>query len=453
MKETTNLALPLAGAPSLPPQAPLSTLLALGGLLTGGRPEQQAYERLAHRHGPLVTVPTPMLGNVVMLLEPRLVRAMMSSPPGALISGRGNAVLGFLYGRSSMFLVDGEPHHRLRRLLVPPFRNRDTLARYAEVIEAVAEDVLDALPVGKPFALLPELRHGMLEIILRVVFGIQDEARLQPFREAMTELLDLSTSAATTARFALRRWGGLRRWERLQQALARSNALIYDQIRRHREDPATEQRDDILALLLRTRTEDGNLLTDTEIRDQLVTLLIAGHETTATTLAWAMERLLRTPDALAKLKADFAAGSTAYADAVVSETLRLRPPIPMFSREVAGDFEIGGYRLPPRTLLVAHVGYIHQRADLFPDPQAFRPERFLEGRQELGSYSPFGGGLHSCIGNHFAALEVRLFLRVLLARGDFGVPSNSPEWQMRKTILNLPWQGARVTLKRRAVRP
>lgn len=437
---------------SLPPRAPLSTLLALGGLLAGGGPEQSAYTRLARRHGPLLTVPTPMFGNVVMLLEPKLVRAMMSSPPGALVSGRGNAVLGFLYGRSSMFLVDGEPHHRLRRLLVPPFRNRDTLARYAAVIEAVAEDVLDALPVGKPFALLPELRHGMLEIILHVVFGIEDEAQRAPFREAMTELLDISASNATSVRFAMRKWGGLRRWDRLQRALARSNELIYAQIRRRRDDPATEQRDDILALLLRTRAEDGSLLTDTEIRDQLVTLLIAGHETTATTLAWAMERLLRTPEALAKLQADFAAGSNAYADAVVSETLRLRPPIPMFSREVAGDFEIGGYRLPPRTLLVAHLGYIHQRADLFPDPQAFRPERFLEGRQEPGSYAPFGGGLHSCIGNHFAALEVRIFLRVLFARGVFSVPSMSPEWQSRKTILNLPWRGARVTLEKRLPR-
>lgn len=440
-------------ATRLPPGAPLSSLLALGGLLvTGGSPERHAIDQVVRRHGPLVTVPVPMLGTVVLVLDPPLVRSMVSAPPGSLISGRGNAVLGFLYGRSSMFLVDGEPHHRLRRLLVPPFRNRDTLARYAEVIEQVAEDVLDALPVGKPFALLPELRHGMLEIILRVVFGVQDEARLAPFRAAMTELLDLSASGATTVRFALRRYGGLRRWDRLQEALARSNALIHGEISRRRDDPATEQCDDILALLLRTRTEDGSLLTDTEIRDQLVTLLIAGHETTATTLAWAMERLLRTPDALAKLKADFAAGSHAYADAVVSETLRLRPPIPMFSREVAGDFEIGGYRLPPRTLLVAHIGYLHQRADLFPDPQAFRPERFLEGRQELGTYAPFGGGLHSCIGNHFAALEVRLFLRVLLGRGTFSVPSKSPEWQSRKTILNLPWRGARVKLEKRAQR-
>ncbi|MFN3586861.1 MAG: cytochrome P450 [Moraxellaceae bacterium] len=441
-----------SGAAGLPPQAPLSTLLALGGLLAGGRPEQHAYDRLARRHGPLLTVPTPMLGNVVMLLEPSLVRAMMSSPPGALISGRGNAVLGFLYGRSSMFLVDGEPHHRLRRLLVPPFRNRDTLARYAEVIEAVAEELLDALPLGKPFALLPELRHGMLEIILRVVFGIDDDSELAPFREAMTELLDLSASNATSLRFALWKWGGLRRWGRLQQALARSNELIYAQIRRRRADAATELRDDILSLLLRTRAEDGSLLTDNEIRDQLVTLLIAGHETTATTLAWAMERLLRNPAALARMQADFAAGSHAYADAVVSETLRLRPPIPVFSREVAGDVEIGGYRLPPRTLLVAHIGYIHQRADLFPEPQAFRPERFLEGRQELGTYAPFGGGLHSCIGNHFAALEVRLFLRVLFASGVFSVPSAAPEWQQRKTILNLPWQGARVTLMARRAR-
>lgn len=442
----------LSETSGLPPGSPLTTLLAIAGFLAGGAPEQRLADWLTRRHGKLVTIKVPSLGNVVVVFDPAHVRSIASCSPGTLVSGRINEALGFLYGPSSMLLLDGEPHHRLRRLLVPPFRNKQVLAGYERVIEEVAEDVLDNLPFGKGIALLPELRHGMLEIILRVVFGLSDEARLAPFRAAMTELLDLATSPVTTFRFALRQAGGLRRWRRLQSALSTSNALIHEEIRRRREDPATLDKDDILALLLRSRTEDGELLGDVEVRDQLVTLLIAGHETTATTLAWAMERLLRTPSALAGLQESLQAGSDAYADAVVSETLRLRPPIPLFSREVAGDFELDGYRLPKGTLLLAHIGHIQQRADLFPDPQVFRPERFLGKRPELGMYSPFGGGIHSCIGNHFAALEVRVFLRVLFGRGEFKVDSRSPEWQARKAILNLPWRGVHATLVRRGAR-
>ena len=431
---------------SLPPGAPLGTAMALGGFLLGGVLEQKIGDALLKRYGPLLTAKIPSLGTVVFVLDPAHIRAMVSAPSGSLVSGRGNAILGFLYGRTSMFLVDGAPHHRLRRLLVPPFRNKETLAQYGHVMAEIANELLDELPLGRPFALLPALRHGMLEIILRVVFGVQDEARLAPFRAAFTELLDISTAASTSVRFALRGIVSLKKWQRLQNTLKVSDGLIYSEIARRRNDPATETQDDILALLLRTRTEEGDLLSDVEIRDQLVTLLIAGHETTATTLAWAFERLLRSPAALARLRAELDAGGHEYADAVVSETLRLRPPIPVFSREVAGDFTLGGYTLPRRTLLVANIGYIHQREDLFEDSQAFCPERFLGRRHELGVYAPFGGGLHSCIGNHFAALEVRVFLQVMLKRAEFMAPQKSGERIQRQTILNLPAQGTRVVL-------
>ena len=440
-----------AGTPQtqLPPGAPLGTVLALTGFIFGGALEQRIGDQLLKRYGPLLSAKVPSLGTVVFVLDPAHIRSMVSAPVGSLVSGRGNAILGFLYGRTSMFLVDGAPHHRLRRLLVPPFRNKDTLAGYGQVITQVANELLDEMPVGRAFPLLPTLRHGMLEIILRVVFGVADEPRLAPFRVAFTELLEISTSPATSARFAMRRIRSLKKWPRLRSALQVSDNLIYEEMARRRNDPRTQHQDDILALLLRTRTVDGDLLSDVEIRDQLVTLLIAGHETTATTLAWAFERLLRNSSALARLRDELETGGHEYADAVVNETLRLRPPIPVFSREVEGDFTLGGYQLPKRTLLVGNIGYIHQRADLFEDPQAFRPERFLGRRQELGIFAPFGGGLHSCIGNHFAALEVRLFLQVMLQRGHFVVPRKAAERLRRQAILNLPAQGARVTLRER----
>jgi cytochrome P450 len=186
------------------------------------------------------------------------------------------------------------------------------------------------------------------------------------------------------------------------------------------------------------------------VRDQLVTLLIAGHETTATTLAWAIELLLQHPKALEKVRQSIrdshSGGDDSYIDAVISETLRLRPPIPLFSREVAGDFELRGHRIPKGTLLAAHIGYIHQREDHFENPTAFQPERFLGKRPEINYYAPFGGGLHSCIGNHFAALEVRVFLKVMFGKGDFSCKRRA-EREKRQTILNLPGKGVRVVFK------
>jgi cytochrome P450 len=376
----------LTAAPMLPRAAGTSRAMFLSGLLLGGKLEQKLLDRVQRKEGKLVSTWVPGFGKTLLVLDPQSVRDIVTCPPGSLISGRGNAVLQFLYGNTSMFLVDGPSHHRLRRLLVPPFRNRDTLASYARIMEQVADDMLHHLPKNKQFALLPELRHAMLEIILQVVFGLTDERRLAPFREAMTELLDISTAPSSGLRDILKKQYGIK-WPRLQHALRRSDELIYAEIRRRRADPALAEGDDILALLLRTTTEEGDLLSDKEVRDQLVTLLIAGHETTATTLAWAVELLLQNPKALDKVRQSIrdsqSGGDDSYIDAVISETLRLRPPIPVFSREVAGDFELQGHRIPKGTLLVAHIGYIHQRDDHFENPAAFMPERFLGKRPEI----------------------------------------------------------------------
>ena len=433
---------------TLPQASSITRAMALGGLLLGGKLEQKLFDQV-RKQGSLMYTRVPGFGRTLLVLDPQSVREMVTCPPGALISGRGNAVLQFLYGNTSMFLVDGPSHHRLRRLLVPPFRNRDTLASYARIMETVAEDMLHHLPKNKQFALLPELRHAMLEIILQVVFGLTDEQRLAPFRAAMTELLDISTSTSSGLRDILKKQYGIK-WPRLQNALQRSDQLIYAEIRRRRADPTLAEGDDILSLLLRTTTEEGDLLSDKEVRDQLVTLLIAGHETTATTLAWAVELLLQNPQALEKVRQSIrdshTGGDDSYIDAAISETLRLRPPIPVFSREVAEDFSLQGHHIPKGTLLVAHIGYIHQRDDHFENPQAFQPERFLGKRPEINYYAPFGGGLHSCIGNHFAALEVRVFLKVMFGKGEFSCKRRA-EREKRQTILNLPGKGVRVVFR------
>jgi len=435
----------------LPPRPPLS--LALGALssILGGKAEKMVIDVLVKHYGPVLTINMPMLGTLVGVFEPKLVRGMMSGSADTLISGRGNAVLSFLYGKTSVFLVDGNPHRRLRKLLVPPFKNKDALARYATVIEQAAEEMLEQLPEGKSFALLPYLRHAMLEIILKIVFGINDDAKLAPFRKCMTEILDISASYETGVRFALQKIGGITKWKRLQTVLKETDNLIFEEINFRRQHTDITNADDILALLLNTRTEDGDLLSDIEIRDQLMTLLIAGHETTATTLAWAIERLLHTPTALQKLLKENQQGkSDEYAQAVVQETLRLRPPIPFFSREVAtSSFEFAGFNLPKGVNLIACLGYIQQREDLYEDAESFKPERFIDKKIETGTWTPFGGGLHSCIGNHFAELEVKIFLQVMFRRAVFKTHSQGAEWQLRKTILNLPMRGTRVTLLER----
>jgi len=428
-----------SAAPARPPYPPASKAVGSLFFLISGHTEKRLVDFLVDRYGSVISFNLPLLGKSVVVLDQQLARQVMSASPDQLISGRGNALLKFLYGDTSVFLIDGEKHKRLRQLLVPPFRSKDTLKRYTETITQEAEKLVATLPRNKPFNLLPMLRESMLEIILKIIFGVADEKRLTAFRQAMTEVLDVSVSPLASAHFALRHIGGIPGWKRLDKAIAQADALIYEQITLKRQMLVHNSSDDILSMLITTQDINGQFLSDIEIRDQLVTLLIAGHETTATSIAWALERLIRTPAAYAAMKSEALTDNTRYVDAVIKESLRLKPPIPFFSREVKSTFKLGEWLLPARTLIVCHMGYIQKSfADSKHNPREFCPERYLDENTNTTHWIPFGGGLHSCIGNHFAMLEMRIFLKTLLNKRDFLTVHRHEETARRKGILDLP---------------
>jgi cytochrome P450 len=239
-------------------------------------------------------------------------------------------------------------------------------------------------------------------------------------------------------------------WGRFVRARAALDEFIYEEIELRRAEIAAggEDRDDVLSLLLGARHEDGSPMSDEELRDELITVIGAGHETTATGLAWAMERLLRTPRVLAALRDSVTAGEDDYLDATIRETLRARPVIVDVARKLTAPVRIGGYEVPAGQFLMAAIAAIHYREDLFPQPEEFRPERFLDGRPDTYAWIPFGGGVRRCIGASFAEFEMRVVLRAFVERADLRTASPEPEPIRVRNITLAPGKGCRVVLER-----
>jgi len=405
-------------------------------------------QELGRRHGDVFTLRLVGQPPWVMVSDPELIKRVFTASPDVLRAGEGNKILEPILGPSSVLLLDRDEHLRQRRLLLPPFHG-DRMERYGEVMREVVEAEIDRWPVGSASPAWPHTQAITLEVILRVVFGVEERARLDPLRAALRALVDF---AGGTRGLALLMFSGADRVRNhrlagFRQVLDRADELVLAEIARHCEDPGLEQRDDILSLLLQARHEDGSAMSDSELRDELMTLLVAGHETTATALAWALERLVRNPGALERTVAEAGAGGGPYTDAVLQETLRLRPVIPIVVRLVKEPFELGDHVVPPGTLITPSVQLLHLRPVVYPDPATFRPERFLE--QPPGTYTwiPFGGGVRRCIGASFALFEMRVVLSTLLARA--GVRAAEPEREAlrRRTITMTPSRGARVVLQ------
>jgi cytochrome P450 family 135 len=288
-----------------------------------------------------------------------------------------------------------------------------------------------------------------LEVILRAVFGVRDGERMDLFRERIPPLGEL-TSVLNWLPFFERDLGGLTPAARFRRALAAVDELIYAEIADRRA--ADAERDDVLSLLLSARHEDGSPMTDTELRDELMTLLTAGHETTATGLSWAFERLLRTPEVLQRLTASL--DDDDYVDAVVKETLRIRPVIVDVARKLTRDTEVAGWQLPAGTLVLPAIAVLHARPDLYDSPEEFRPERFINGEAESYAWIPFGGGVRRCIGASFAQVEMRTVLREVLRRVRLRAPSQRPERGVIRHVTVVPGRGCRAIVDDRlAVEP
>ncbi len=310
--------------------------------------------------------------------HPDTVKQIFTGDAAALHAGEANGrVLEPALGRFSLLTLDEGDHMRQRKLLLPPFHG-DRVRRYGELIAEIANREIDRWPLETPFPLRPRMQSITLDVILSAVFGVRGEDRLARFRATLPRLTEAS-GAVMWLPFLRRSFGPWSPWARFLRMRRAVDALVYEEIRLRRADPTADEREDVLSLLLQARDEDGGAMTDEELRDELITLLTAGHETSATALAWAVERLLRNPTALERLLADL--DDDAYLDAVVKETLRVRPVVIDVARVAQRDVEIGGWQIPAETVVVPAIALVQLRPDVYPDPRAFRPERFLESRQ------------------------------------------------------------------------
>ena len=392
------------------------------------------------RYGDLVTMRTLFDPGFVMVFDPELVKQVFRGSPDRLRAGEANAVLGPVVGERSVLLLDGAEHLRHRKLLLPPFHGERMRAYEAAMTDA-ADRAIDSWPVGERFALLPSLQALTLEVIARTVFGVGEErreeltARIREMLEPVATRLGIVLTVVSGGR------GGRRRMKLFEERRARVDELIYDEIARRREAPDLEQRDDILSMLLLARDDEGNPMTDGELRDELVTLLVAGHETTSTGLAWAFELLLRNREALERAR-----GDDDYLDAVVKETLRIRPVITAVGRVVREEpFPLGGHLIPPGMEINPSIAAIHRRADRYPKAREFRPERFLEpDPPDTYSWVPFGGGTRRCLGASFASFEMRVVIRRVLERAALRPAARRPERGARSGVTYAPANGVRV---------
>jgi cytochrome P450 family 135 len=402
---------------------------------------------MRRRHGDVFSFRLPYFGRIVYLARPDLVKALFAGDPAVFHAGQANAtVLEPALGPNSVLTLDDAPHLRQRKLLLPPFHG-ERVQRYGELIAAVTRREMESWPVGEPFALRPHTQRITLAVIMRAVFGVHDEERLRRFAGLIDDFARRVGLVASIPPLR-RNFGSLSPWARFVRSRRALDAFIYEEIALRRAAAGHEQRDDVLTLLLGARDEEGRAMNDEELRDELVTVLGAGHETTATGLAWAIERLTRNAAVLARLRDSLAAGDQEYLAATVKETLRSRPVIVDVGRKLTAPASIGGYRLEAGTFVLAAIAALRYREDCFPDPGAFRPERFLEAPVDNYAWIPFGGGVRRCIGASFAEFEMRTVLREFVERADLEAAEPAPEKVKIRNITLVPARGARVVLRR-----
>jgi cytochrome P450 len=406
------------------------------------------FVRLQRRYGDVFTVSFPYFRHIVYVADPSTVKRVFTGDPAQFHAGEANAtVLEPALGPNSVLTLDGAEHLRQRKLLLPPFHG-ESVVRYGELIREITESDMGTWPVGVPFSIRPHTQRITLGVILRAVFGVRDEERFRHASQLVGEFA--SRSNVPTQIPALRRnLGRFSPWARFLRARDALDAFIYEEIAARRSEPDAAERDDVLSLLLRATDEDGEPMTDRELRDELVTVIGAGHETTATALAWAFERVLRNPRVLARLAESIEAGEDDYLDATIKETLRARPVIVDVARKLTSPAEIGGYELPAGTFVLPAIAAMHYRDDLYPEPYEFRPERFLDDGASQYAWIPFGGGVRRCIGAAFAQYEMRVVLRTILERAELRAPDPRPERIKPRNITLAPGDGGRVVLEGR----
>lgn len=411
-----------------------------------------SLERLRQRYGKRVSVQLPFQPPFVILSDPDDIKELFTAPPDVVHPGEGARVLEPLIGRQSVILLDEGPHLEQRKLMLPAFHG-EKMQRLVGLMTELAESEVDSWPRDQPVKLHPRLQRLTLEIILRAVFGLEQGERLDQLRDSLTEVLVFSESPLSVLPALNRVAGWFGPLKRFEQVTQRTDALIFDLIEERRAE-GDSGRDDVLAMLLQARHDDDSPMSPQELRDELMTALVAGHETTASQLAWAFERLVREPRVVDRLAQELDAGETdEYLTATINEVLRRKPVLPNAEpRLTKQPVTIGGFEYPAGVALLASAYLVHHDPEIYPDPYAFRPERFLGSAPGTYTWIPFGGGRRRCLGASFALQEMKIVVRAVLNRYELAPASARPEPTGRRSITFSPRGGATVVLRERRSR-
>jgi cytochrome P450 len=431
---------------ALPAGPPLPALIQT--LLWIFRPIEY-METCRAKYGDIFTLRFTGLGvshRIVFIADPSGVRAIFGGDPEVLRAGAANVALAVLLGEHSLLLLDGREHLRQRKLMLPPFHG-ERMRSYESTMREITLDHIHRWPRERPFPILPEMQSITLEVILRTVFGFDDATLRDEMRGLLQRMLSLGSGTARVAlvAFARHELGGRSPWARFMAARRDVDAALHAQIQRRRASEP-EKHDDVLSMLLTARDEEDRPLSDEELRDELITLLVAGHETTATALAWAFDLLLHHPQEMDALLSSLDTGEGRYVDAVIKETLRIRPVVPIVARYLGEPFSVMGHEIPARTV-VAPCIYLTQRdPEVYPDANRFRPQRFLGGAPDPYAWLPFGGGVRRCLGASFAQFEMRVVLRTILSELQLRAAGSEFEQTTRRAVTLVPRGGVRVSL-------
>jgi cytochrome P450 len=428
----------------LPPGPRLPALLQSMLLM---RFRHQYIPALHRRYGDVFTIRVvPKASPMVLFTRPEHAKEIFAGNPEVFHAGKGNAILGPIMGEHSLLLQDSTAHRRARKLLMPAF-NGASLRRYQSVVTTLAKQEVSGWASGSPFRSLDRMNALTLEVIMQVVFGVTDERRLAELRPLVNRTVDINPVVLLGWGYPfLQKFGPWKATVDNQRAL---DAVMYAEIAERREAPDLHQRTDVLSQLLAVGDADGDGLSDTELRDQLVTLLLAGHETTATALAWSLYELGRDDSLLRRAQRAADEGDDDYLEAVMKESMRLHPVIPMVLRQLMEPATIGGWELPRGTTVGPSIIISHSRDDNFAQPERFRPERFLEGHVEPNTWIPFGGGVRRCIGAGFSLMEGVAVLREVLAAFDITLPAGAHDEPKVRNITSVPRHGARIVVRPR----
>jgi cytochrome P450 family 135 len=443
--------------PSTPIHMPPGSGLpaALQGLRFARRPMTFALSA-QRRFGDVWQIRVPTRSEAfVVTRHPDHLRSLLKAEPADAPSLTGESPLRPILGPNSVLTSIGARHMRQRKLLLPPFHG-EAVQRYVEMIADVARQEIDHWPVGEPFALAPRMQAVTMEVIMRGVFGVGVASDTTPAERRMRQALRRMLAASMSPVYLLVELRNARHLEPkglLAAVMAMVDRQMYAVIRERRAAADRDRRGDVLSLLLAARDEEGEPLTDHELRDELMSLVLAGHETTANSLAWTFERLLRTPPAYSRLREAVRSGNRAgaqeYVEATIHEGMRNRPVIPMIARLVMRPWRFGDYIVPARTPVGVSIVALHHRPDVYPDPHAFEPERFLGVKPGTYTWIPFGGGIRRCLGATLAMAEQRVVLEAIARRTDLLAPDPAPERPRMRNVTMIPRGGSVVRVAHR----